>query len=260
MWGPSSWRRAAWPYAAAPADRVAQEISPRKGYNPEDGSPSSRIAAPFAVLATTMLRIRFRMDRNPMIPPLKPGARLLQVDGPVIETERLLLRPWRSDDIAPNTAMLSDPGTARFITPDGKPVTTALGGWRNAAVIAGHWALHGFGMFAVEEKSSGKYVGRVGPWCPPGWPGFEVGWGIAGESRGKGYAVEAARASIDWVFATFEIDEIIHCIEPVNTASQAVARRLGASKWREAELFGKPADLWGTSRVSWIGQTKAGPI
>ena len=50
--------------------------------------------------------------------------------------------------------MLSDPGTARFITADGKPLSTEIGGWRNAAVMSGHWALHGFGMFAVEEKSS----------------------------------------------------------------------------------------------------------
>jgi RimJ/RimL family protein N-acetyltransferase len=189
-----------------------------------------------------------------MIPPLKPGARLMRVDGPFIETARLVLRPWRSSDIAANTAMLSDPGTARFITPDGKAITSELGGWRNAAIIAGHWALHGFTMFAVEEKSSGKYVGRVGPWCPPGWPGFEVGWGIAKEFRGKGYAVEAARASIDWAFATFETEEIIHCIDLVNKPSQAVARRLGARKDREVDLFGHTADIWVTSRKSWAGQ------
>jgi RimJ/RimL family protein N-acetyltransferase len=189
-----------------------------------------------------------------MIPPLKPGARLMQVDGPFIETPRLILRPWRSSDIAPNTAMLSDPDSGRFITPDGKVITSEQGGWRNAAVIAGHWALHGFTMFAVEERSSGKYVGRVGPFSPPEWPGFEVGWGIAPECRGKGYAVEAARASIDWVFATFEIDEIIHCIDDVNVASQAVARRLGARKDRKAVLLGKPTDIWVTSRQSWTGQ------
>ncbi|SFN90178.1 Protein N-acetyltransferase, RimJ/RimL family [Bradyrhizobium sp. Ghvi] len=186
-----------------------------------------------------------------MIPPLKPGARLLEVSGPRIETERLILRPWRASDIAVNSAMLSDPGTARFIAADGKPVTTEIAGWRNAAVISGHWALHGFGMFVVEEKSSGRYVGRVGPWCPPGWPGFEVGWGIAKEFRGKGYAVEAARASIDWTFDSFEVDEIMHCIESVNAPSQAVARKLGARKDREIDLFGKPADAWLTSRASW---------
>ena len=186
-----------------------------------------------------------------MIPPLKPGARLLEVTGPRIETERLILRPWCANDIASNSVMLSDPDTARFITADGKPVTTEIVGWRNAAVMSGHWALHGFGMFVVEVKSSGHYVGRVGPWCPPGWPGFEVGWGIAKEFRGKGYAVEAARASIDWAFDSFEVDDILHCIESTNAPSQAVARSLGARKDREIELFGKPGDAWITSRASW---------
>jgi RimJ/RimL family protein N-acetyltransferase len=188
-----------------------------------------------------------------VIPPLKPRARLLRTDGPVIETTRLILRPWQSADIAANTAMLSDPDSGRFITPDGKAITTENGGWRNAALISGHWALHGFGMFAVEEKSSGRYIGRVGPWCPPQWPGFEVGWGIAPECRGKGYAVEAARTSIDWVFATFEIDEIIHCIDPVNAPSQAVARRLGASRKGDVDLFGKINERWVTSRDRWKG-------
>jgi RimJ/RimL family protein N-acetyltransferase len=131
-------------------------------------------------------------------------------------------------------------------------VTNELVGWRNAAVMAGHWALHGAGMFVVEEKASGRFVGRVGPWFPPGWPGFEVGWGIASDFRGKGYAVEAARAAIDWVFATFELDRIIHCIDHENTASQAVARRLGAEKQGETDLFGHAADVWVTKRSSWM--------
>jgi RimJ/RimL family protein N-acetyltransferase len=176
------------------------------------------------------------------------GVHLARPSGPVLETARLKLRMWQESDIAPNTAMLADPDTARFITVDGKPVTNELVGWRNAAVMSGHWALHGFGYFVVEEKSSGKFAGRVGPWFPPGWPGFEVGWGIAREFRGKGYAVEATRAAIDWVFASFEIDRIIHCIDCENTASQAVARRLGAAKEHEIDLFGHVADLWVTSR------------
>lgn len=186
-----------------------------------------------------------------MIPPVKPEAALARLHGPIIDTERLILRPWCSADIAPNTTMLSDPAAARFITPDRKAVTEELVGWRNAAIIAGHWALYGFGMFAVEEKASGRYAGRVGPWCPPTWPGFEVGWGIAKEFRGKGYAVEAARAAIDWVFSTFEVEQVIHCIDPENTASQAVARKLGARIEGEAQLFGHIADRWVTRRGAW---------
>ena len=189
-----------------------------------------------------------------MIAPLKPGVTLTYPDGPVIETERLRLRQWRAEDMAPYAAMLSDPGTARFITVDGQPVVDEMTGWRHAVVMAGHWMLHGFGMFVVEEKASGKFAGRVGPWFPPSWPGFEVGWGIAREFRGKGYAVEAARASIDWAFATFAIDRIVHCIDRENVASQAVAQRLGAGKGREIELFGHVSDLWVTNRDAWTSQ------
>jgi RimJ/RimL family protein N-acetyltransferase len=91
---------------------------------------------------------------------------------------------------------------------------------------------------------------------PPGWPGFEVGWGIASDFRGKGYAVEAARAAIDWSFATLEIDRIIHCIDRENVTSQAVARRLGARKEHEIDLFGHVADLWVTERALWMQSQK----
>jgi RimJ/RimL family protein N-acetyltransferase len=63
--------------------------------------------------------------------------------------------------------------------------------------------------------------------------------------------VEAARASIDWAFATFELDQIIHCIDQENTASQAVARRLCAKKEHEIDLFGHLADVWVTRRDIW---------
>src|ERR1700744_5384564 len=140
-----------------------------------------------------------------MLPPLKPGAALARLNDTVIETEHLLLRPWRSPDVVPNTPMLAHPLSGPLITADGKPVTDAFNGWRNAAIMAGHWALYGIGMFAGEERGTGRHAGRVGPWMPPGWPGFEVDWGIASDFRGKGYAVEAASAAIDWSFATFWI-------------------------------------------------------
>ena len=188
-----------------------------------------------------------------MMPLLKQGATLPQLEWPGIETERLILRQWRGSDVAANMAMLGDPLSARFITPDRKPVTDPMVGWRNAAIMAGHWVLHGFGMFVVEEKSSGQFVGRVGPFFPPVWPGFEVGWGTATQFRGKGYAVEAARASINWSFATFELEKIVHCIDRENVASQAVARRLGAKNEGETMLLGHPCDLWVTNRSQWAG-------
>src|SRR5258708_6794539 len=192
-------------------------------------------------------------DGKPMLPPLKPGVTLAQPTGRVIEPEGLTLRRWRSPDIEPNTAMLAVSASGRFITADGKPVTDAWIGWRNAAIMSGHWVLHGVGMFVVEERSSGTYVGRVGPWCPPGWPGFEVGWGIAKAFRGKGYALEASRAAIDWSFASFELDQIIHCIDCANTASQAVARPLVGGTQSEFAAFTQLADNWLTPRVKSTG-------
>ena len=192
-----------------------------------------------------------------MIARLKPRAGIPQTNAPVIETERLILRRWQETDIEPNTEMLADPVSARFITSDGKPVTEAFFGWRNAAIMAGHWALHGFGMFVVEEKQTGLFVGRVGPWWPAGWPGLEVGWGVASRLRGKGYAIEAATASIDWVFAQFTIDQIVHCIDRENIASQYVARRLGASIESEFDLFGHLADVWVTRREAWRARLKS---
>jgi len=70
----------------------------------------------------------------------------------------------------------------------------------------------------------------------------------------QGFAVEAARASIDWAFATFDVERIVHCIDRENTASQAVARRLGARPERDIELFGHTAELWVTRRAAWGGQ------
>ncbi|HJZ20073.1 MAG TPA: GNAT family N-acetyltransferase [Bradyrhizobium sp.] len=192
-----------------------------------------------------------------MIAPLKPGVTLPQPSGPVIETARLILRQWRGGDVAPYTEMLADPDTARFITVDGQPVTEEMVGWRHTAVMAGHWTLHGAGMFAVEEKATGRFVGRVGAWTPPRWPGFEIGWGITKAAQRNGYGVEAARATIDWAFSTFAIDEIIHCIDRENIASQGVARRLKAEKAREIDLFGHVADVWVTQRSVWTAKPKA---
>lgn len=66
--------------------------------------------------------------------------------------------------------------------------------------VAGSWSLLGFGMFSVLERDTGRWVGRVGPLHPDGWPGDEVGWGIARGAWGRGYATEAAAAAMEWSF------------------------------------------------------------
>jgi RimJ/RimL family protein N-acetyltransferase len=171
--------------------------------------------------------------------------------GPTLETERLILRPPQAQDFEPWAAFAGDEEAARYLG-GGQPRAVA---WRGMATMTGAWTLRGFGMFSVIEKASGDWVGRLGPWQPEGWPGTEVGWGIAREHWGKGYATEGAIAAIDWAFETHGWTEVIHTIDPGNINSQQVARRLGSTLLRQAMMpapFNEVLDVWGQSREKWF--------
>jgi RimJ/RimL family protein N-acetyltransferase len=171
--------------------------------------------------------------------------------APTLETPRLILRGWRPDDFAPYAAMLADDGTARFITAAGRALDEAEA-WNETVWLIGHWQQLGYGMFVVEERSTGAFLGRVGPLRPPHWPDFEIAWSLAPAARGRGYATEAARAAIDWSFATFRLDRIVSTIDPRNIASQKVARRLGERRTAERFTpFRDPCDLWEMRREDW---------
>lgn len=170
--------------------------------------------------------------------------------GPTLETARLLLRPTSGEDFEPWAAFSADEEASRFL---GGPQPREAA-WRMMCTMAGSWVVRGFGMFSVIEKEGGRWVGRLGPWQPEGWPGTEVGWGVAREFWGRGYATEGATAAIDWAFDHLGWTEVIHCIDPGNVNSQAVARRLGSSLLRHAMLpppISESVDVWGQSREQW---------
>ena len=147
------------------------------------------------------------------------GERGDKMLGPTLETDRLLLRPPIEADLDGWAELMADEESSRFIGgPQLRPAA-----WRGLASMAGSWALKGYGMFSVVEKASGRWIGRLGPWMPEGWPGTEVGWGLVPEAQGKGYAIEGSTAAIDWAFDTLGWTEVIHCIDPANAPSQAVA-------------------------------------
>jgi RimJ/RimL family protein N-acetyltransferase len=171
-------------------------------------------------------------------------------EAPTLTTERLLLRGWRAADFEPFVAMMSSEDVARFLTVDRAPQDRAQA-WRSMAMFVGHWMLRGFGMFVVEERETGAFVGRVGPWRPEGWPGFEIGWGLSRPHWGKGYAVEAARAAGDWAFATFDLEEIISLIHVDNVRSQNVAQRLGERPVDPTIHAGQPHVIWRAKRAEW---------
>ena len=176
----------------------------------------------------------------------------------VLETDRLLLRLPSVDDLDRWAEMMANVDAARFIG-GALPKATV---WRVVMQTAGAWQLTGVSMFSVIEKQRGVWVGRVGPWQPLGWPGTEVGWGLHPDAWGKGYAVEAAGAAMDYAFDTLGWPEVIHCINPKNTASQGVAKRLGSKILRQA-MMPPPfdteiVDVWGQSRDEWRANRSSG--
>jgi RimJ/RimL family protein N-acetyltransferase len=168
-----------------------------------------------------------------------------------LETPRLLLRMPRLDDLDAWAEMMQDEETARFI---GGAVPRSIS-WRAMMTMIGAWHATGVSMFSVIEKSSGRWVGRLGPWQPDGWPGTEVGWAIVRDCWGRGYATEGATAATDWAFNTLGWSSVIHSIAPDNKASQAVARRLGSTNLGRGTLpapyEASVVDLWGQSRDEW---------
>ncbi len=182
-------------------------------------------------------------------PPFMPST--VTIDNLQLETPRLLLRLPRADDLDPWAEMMADPEAARFI---GGAMPRAMT-WRALMTTIGAWHAHGFGMFSVIEKSTGRWVGRLGPWMPEGWPGTEIGWALVRDCWGRGYATEGAAATADWAFDHLGWTEIIHSIAPDNRASQRVAQRLGSHNRGPGRLpppfQDVPTEIWGQTREQW---------
>jgi RimJ/RimL family protein N-acetyltransferase len=151
---------------------------------------------------------------------------------------------------------MADPECTRFLGGT-QPRATA---WRSFLSVAGAWSIQGFGMFSVIERESGEGVGRLGPWMPEEWPGPEVGYAIARAHWGRGYATEGAAAAIDWAFDALGWAEVIHCIDPLNAASIAVAERLGSRRRGPVRLpppLEVTVDAWGQTREEWRARRPA---
>jgi RimJ/RimL family protein N-acetyltransferase len=168
-----------------------------------------------------------------------------------LETPRLMLRVPRLEDFEAWAMMMLDEENTRYI---GGMVPRAVT-WRHMMTMIGAWHATGVSMFSVIEKGSGRWVGRLGPWMPEGWPGPEVGWAIIRECWGRGYATEGAAAAIDFAFDQLGWTQVIHSIAPENVASQQVARKLGSTNRGPGRLppplQHETIEIWGQSREEW---------
>jgi RimJ/RimL family protein N-acetyltransferase len=158
---------------------------------------------------------------------------------PHLTTERLLLRGFREDDFERYAEMMADPEVARHLM-DGRPLTR-VESWRQLAMFAGHWALRGYGLWAVEERATGNFLGRIGCLNPEGFPAFEIAYTLGRWAWGHGYAREGAAAALRYAREELGRSEIASIIRPANTASIRVATSLGAVPCETVEFFGAPS-------------------
>jgi RimJ/RimL family protein N-acetyltransferase len=161
--------------------------------------------------------------------------------APILTTPHLRLRPPEARDFEPLAEMLADPELMRFL--GGAPADREQS-WRMLAFMVGHWRLRGYGLFAVEERDTGRLVARVGLLDPEGWPGTELAWTVARPFWGRGYAVEAARAVLGHAARDLRLPPLISLIDPANTRSIRVAEKLGAAVERRIPFKGVEVDVW----------------
>jgi RimJ/RimL family protein N-acetyltransferase len=158
-----------------------------------------------------------------------------------IETVRLLLRAVTMDDLDEMVRLHDDPLVARFM---GSPDRSWLEGWVRSSQE--EWEERGHGRLAIVDRESGAFLGRTGLKYWGQFEEIELGWALQPEARGKGVATEAARAVLEWGCRRFDAPYFTAMIRPDNTASIAVAERLGMTPLRPDNLLGDPVTVYAT--------------
>ncbi len=159
---------------------------------------------------------------------------------PTLETERLILRGWRLADAGPFAEMCADADLMRYV--GGKMDQNEA--WRRMAVYAGSWQLHGYGSFALQDKTTGELAGYCGIYDPAGWPEREINWGLRRACLGRGLITEAATRVRRYAYETLGFKTIASCIDMDNAPSIGVTRRLGATLDRVVDFRGRPMGVF----------------
>jgi RimJ/RimL family protein N-acetyltransferase len=181
---------------------------------------------------------------------------------PRLETARLVLREWRDSDRAPFGQLNADPRVAEFL---GGPLDRAASDALVDRIVA-RWRDDGHGLWAVERREDGAFIGFVGlaaqTFAATFTPCVEVGWRLAPAAWGHGYASEAARAALRFGFEDLGLDEIVSLTTVTNARSQALMERLGMTRDPEDDFDHpnlaedhplRPHVLYRLRREAWSG-------
>ncbi len=161
---------------------------------------------------------------------------------PTITTSRLVLRPHHVDDFDAYEALWANPDVLRYI---GAPPSSRQVTWARLLRTTGHWHHLGFGFLAIEEKETGRFIGEGGfqevrrDMTPSIEGTLETGWLLSPESHGKGYALEAMTALIEWAETKFPLMPMTAIIDPDNGPSLKLAAKLGFVESARTNLNGE---------------------
>ncbi len=152
-----------------------------------------------------------------------------------LETPRLVLRRWREEDVAPMAAIHADPEVMRWIRDgsvrDEQQTRRGIEAWES------EWESQGFGLFALELRSTGKLAGFTGlsvpHFLPEVMPAVEVGWRLGRSHWGQGLATEAAAAAVRFGFEERGLERIVSIAQVGNDASERIMTKLGMRPVRE---------------------------
>jgi RimJ/RimL family protein N-acetyltransferase len=168
-------------------------------------------------------------------------------EAPVLETPRLRLRGFRESDLDAQAAAMADPAVVRHL--GGSPMSRE-DTWRKILASPGLWALLGYGYWVVERREDGAYLGQIGfadfkRDIKPNIENIpEMGWIMAPQAQGQGYATEAVLAALGWADKALGRQEVVAIISHGNAASIRVAEKGGFSLREEAVYKGEPVLLF----------------
>ena len=173
-------------------------------------------------------------------------------EAPRIETDRLVLRPWRKEDFRTWLEIMREPEVHRHFGPE---PSSAEDVWRRLCASVGMWQFLGFGSWAVERKADARLLGNVGLFNA--WRDFEpefgeepeMGWIFATETHGQGLALEAGRAVLRWAEANLNPTTMWAIIAPENEPSLKLAARLGFEHHSETLYKDEPTVV--LRRAAW---------